>query len=61
MFFNKNSEIIDRLSDSHKLLGGVYLMDSIPRGPTGKILRRKVKEIVKELKAMETIRFHWEI
>lgn len=32
--------------DSCELRGGVYLLDSLPTTSTGKVLRRKVKDIV---------------
>lgn len=31
--------------DTHKLRGGVYFIDSMPKGVTGKNLRREAKEI----------------
>lgn len=38
--------------DTHKLRGGVYFIDSMPKGVTGKILRRKAKEIAVNLYKM---------
>lgn len=35
----------DQLSDAKQLRGGVYFVDSFPVTPSGKVLRRKVKEI----------------
>jgi len=35
----------DKLSDSKQLRGGVYFVESLPLTPSGKVLRRKVKEI----------------
>lgn len=41
--------ISDNLGDYCKLRGGVYFVDSIPKTPTGKLLRRVVKGIASEL------------
>lgn len=38
-----------KLNDAKQLRGGIYFMDSLPMTPSGKVIRRKVKEIVIEL------------
>ncbi|XP_055297301.1 uncharacterized protein LOC129565940 [Sitodiplosis mosellana] len=38
--------IADHFADHYKLRGGVYFVDSLPTTPSGKVLRRKVKETV---------------
>ena len=40
---------LDHFADYCKLRGGVYFVDSLPLTPSGKMLRRKVKEIAIEL------------
>lgn len=37
-----------------KLAGGVYFVDSIPKNPSGKLLRRFLRDKAKELKAQQT-------
>ncbi|XP_055297521.1 luciferin 4-monooxygenase-like [Sitodiplosis mosellana] len=37
--------VADHFADHCKLRGGVYFVDSLPTTPSGKVLRRKVKEI----------------
>lgn len=39
--------------DTHKLRGGVYFVDSMPKGVTGKNLRREAKEIAIKLYEMK--------
>lgn len=41
---------IDNVSSQKRLRGGVIFLDEIPRNPTGKILRRVLKERAKEIK-----------
>lgn len=36
------------MTDAKQLRGGVYFVDSLPVTPSGKVLRRKVKEIAVE-------------
>lgn len=36
----------DKLSELKQLYGGVYFMDSLPTTPSGKLLKRIVKERV---------------
>ena len=41
-------EAVDGKVDDHKKLrGGVFFVEKIPRNPQGKILRRKLKELLK--------------
>ena len=41
-------EAVDGKVDDHKKLrGGVYFVNKIPRNPQGKILRRKLNEMLK--------------
>lgn len=35
---------LDHFADHYKLRGGVYFVDSLPTTPSGKVLRRLVKE-----------------
>lgn len=46
--FNSVSE---QFSDCNKLRGGIYFVDAIPLTPSGKVVRRKVKEIVMQMMA----------
>ncbi|XP_050079091.1 probable 4-coumarate--CoA ligase 3 [Anopheles maculipalpis] len=47
---NQVTEIVDgKVSDFKRLRGGVYFVDCLPKTQTGKILRRKVLEMVLEL------------
>ncbi|XP_031628269.1 4-coumarate--CoA ligase-like 7 [Contarinia nasturtii] len=41
--------VAEHFSDHFKLRGGVYFVDSLPTTPSGKVLRRKVKESTIEL------------
>ncbi|XP_031639321.1 4-coumarate--CoA ligase 1-like [Contarinia nasturtii] len=41
--------VSEHYSDIYKLRGGVFFVDSLPATPSGKILRRKAKEIVLSL------------
>lgn len=43
--------VADSVSPQKRLRGGVYFVDSIPRNPTGKILRRVLRETAKKLKS----------
>ncbi|KAI4457775.1 long-chain-fatty-acid--coa ligase [Holotrichia oblita] len=43
--------IAGKVSPQKKLRGGVIFIDSIPKNPTGKILRRVLKEKVKKMKS----------
>lgn len=45
MIFSHFINILDHFADYYKLRGGVYFVDSLPTTPSGKILRRKVKEM----------------
>jgi len=38
----------DRASPAKRLYGGVVFVDEIPKNPSGKILRRKLRELMKE-------------
>lgn len=40
-----------KVSPQKKLRGGVIFIDAIPKNPTGKILRRVLKEKVKKMKS----------
>lgn len=40
---------LDNFTDYKRLRGGVYFVDSLPLTPSGKILRRCVKEIAIEM------------
>lgn len=40
---------VDTLSHQKQLRGGVLFINEIPRNPTGKILRRVLREEAKEL------------
>lgn len=48
-----SSEIYDivkcKLNDAKQLRGGIYFVDSLPMTPSGKVMRRKVKEIIMKL------------
>lgn len=48
------SEVFDMVAnhfaDYYKLRGGVFFVDAIPMTPSGKMLRRKVREIAAELR-----------
>lgn len=44
---------LGELSDAKQLRGGVYFVEQLPVTPSGKILRRKVKQIV--LRMMEQL------
>lgn len=44
-FAFKLPKFTDQVVDTHKLRGGVYFIDSMPKGVTGKNLRREAKEI----------------
>src|ERR1051325_1664306 len=39
--------VAQRVADHKKLRGGVYFIDKIPRGPSGKIKRKLLKERIK--------------
>lgn len=39
-----SSFVQSRLSDYKQLTGGIYLVESIPRNPSGKVLRRLIKD-----------------
>lgn len=43
--------VADNVSPQKRLRGGVHFIDSIPRNPTGKILRRVLREKAKKLKS----------
>lgn len=43
--------VAKNVSSPKRLRGGVYFIDSIPRNPTGKILRRVLRERAKHLKS----------
>lgn len=43
--------VADNASKVKQLRGGVKFIDEIPRNPTGKLLRREMKEMYKNLKA----------
>lgn len=49
---------IGHLGDELKLRGGIYFVDALPLTPSGKIIRRKVKEIVVELQSKEKKSVH---
>lgn len=40
---------LDHFSDHYKLRGGVYFVNSLPFTPSGKLLRKKVKQMAIEL------------
>lgn len=40
---------LDHFSDHYKLRGGVYFVDALPLTPSGKVLRKAVKEMAIEL------------
>lgn len=46
-----------KLSDAKQLRGGVYFVDSIPMTPSGKLLRRLVREIVVNLYNQKAVNF----
>lgn len=46
---NKFVNFLDHFADYYKLRGGVYFVESLPTTPSGKLLRREVKEIAIEL------------
>lgn len=46
-----NEIVKNNLNDSCQLRGGIFFFDSLPMTPSGKILRRKVREIVMALYA----------
>lgn len=41
--------IIENFADGLKLRGGVYFVDSIPKTPTGKFVRKQATEIATKL------------
>lgn len=43
--------VADNASKVKQLRGGVKFIDEIPRNPTGKLLRREMREMYKNLKA----------
>lgn len=43
--------VADNVSSPKRLRGGVYFIDTIPRNPTGKILRRELRERAKNMKS----------
>ena len=45
----------DRVANHKRLRGGVRAIDSIPKNPTGKILRRKMKEIYKNQQGQQAL------
>lgn len=36
---------LEHFADYYKLRGGIYFVDSLPMTPSGKMLRRKVREL----------------
>ena len=40
--------VSSRVSNPKRLRGGVVLLDAIPKSPSGKILRKKLKEMTKQ-------------
>lgn len=40
--------VADRASYAKRLHGGVIFVDSIPKNPSGKILRRELRELLKK-------------
>lgn len=44
-----NEILKSQLKDSKQLRGGIYFIDSLPMTPSGKVMRRKVQEIVMKL------------
>lgn len=44
-----NEILSSNLNDANRLRGGIYFFNSLPMTPSGKILRRKVREIVMAL------------
>lgn len=40
---------LDRFADYKRLRGGVYFVDELPLTPSGKIIRRRVREIAIEM------------
>lgn len=47
--FEINEIVLNNLSDANRLRGGIYFFNALPMTPSGKILRRKVREIVMAL------------
>ena len=45
----------DRVANHKRLRGGVRAIDSIPKNPSGKILRRKMREIYKNQQEQQTL------
>lgn len=43
--------VADNVSPPKRLRGGVHFINSIPRNPTGKILRRVLREQAKKMKS----------
>lgn len=41
--------LMEKCSDSKQLRGGIYFVDSLPLTPSGKVVRRKVRDIAIEL------------
>lgn len=41
--------ISDNFADYKRLRGGVYFLESFPMTPSGKVLRRRIKDIVTQL------------
>lgn len=41
--------ILDRVSSAKRLRGGVHFVEAIPRSPTGKILRRILRERIRKM------------
>lgn len=46
--------LTDYFVDYKRLRGGVYFIDSLPLTPSGKVMRRKVKEIAIEMHENES-------
>lgn len=40
---------LDNFADYKRLRGGVYFVDDFPMTPSGKVIRRKVKDMVTQL------------
>ena len=40
---------LDNFADYKRLRGGVYFLDSFPMTPSGKVLRRRIKDILTQL------------
>lgn len=41
--------VSNHFTDQHKLRGGIYFIDTLPVTPSGKVMRRKAKEIALEM------------